>query len=224
MWVTNATRHKIQDQWELRNESNFYIQFSRLSSTDLHPLIYFPRCWNEFLAIEIKTIANINVFNNTLAKFILDELDSDYKCPRLLCPPLSSMMVILFKICIHGKDLMLSLGVPCSLLKVVVSLGCTVHLPCLGPRPLITTYPAVTCQSAVLVWLLYSLLFLHVALLRLKRCALWYFIKTAMLFHAPADVLHKQCFLIMYCFTYMFNVQFVANIIFLFIFCRQLCK
>jgi hypothetical protein len=57
MWVTNAVRHKQQDQRELRNESDFYIQFSRLSSTDRHPIIYFPKCWNES-AIEMKTIAN----------------------------------------------------------------------------------------------------------------------------------------------------------------------
>jgi hypothetical protein len=71
MWVTNAARQENQDQRELRNESDFYIQFSRLSSTDRHPLIYFPKCWNEFPAIEIKSIANKNIFNNILKKISL---------------------------------------------------------------------------------------------------------------------------------------------------------
>jgi hypothetical protein len=65
MLATNAVRRKNQDQRELHYESDFYIQFSRLSSTDRHRFINFPKCWNECPAIEIKTIANKNIFNNT---------------------------------------------------------------------------------------------------------------------------------------------------------------
>ncbi len=52
-WTTNAARREEIDGPVLRNALEFLVPFSRLTSTDNHPLISFPRSWNEFDSLEI---------------------------------------------------------------------------------------------------------------------------------------------------------------------------
>jgi hypothetical protein len=83
-WLTNAERR--DDGPALRNEEDFFVPISRLTSTDRHPLVVIPKTWNEFNAPELKSTSQKNVFNKSLKKFLIDTLDSDFKCTRLLCP------------------------------------------------------------------------------------------------------------------------------------------
>jgi hypothetical protein len=53
-WITNAERRDEADGPVLRNALDFIVPFSRLSSTENHPLISFPRTWNQFESLEIK--------------------------------------------------------------------------------------------------------------------------------------------------------------------------
>ncbi len=61
MWLTNARRRELQladqdqEPHDLRNEGDFHVLFSRLSSSDHHPLINFPKTWNDFAHPEIKS-------------------------------------------------------------------------------------------------------------------------------------------------------------------------
>ncbi len=88
VWPTNADRRMSYDGPQLRNEDDFYRQISRLASMDRHPLICFPRAWNDFPSAEIKSIPDKLTFkfNKALKKHFLSELSADYLCSRLLCP------------------------------------------------------------------------------------------------------------------------------------------
>jgi hypothetical protein len=65
MWITNARRQLMLDQnpHELRNGEDYYIPFSRLFSIDRHPLINFPKSWNEFSYNDIKSTSHKSTFN-----------------------------------------------------------------------------------------------------------------------------------------------------------------
>jgi hypothetical protein len=53
-WTTNTARREEIDGPVLRNALDFLVPFSRLTSTNNHPLISFPRTRNEFDSLEIK--------------------------------------------------------------------------------------------------------------------------------------------------------------------------
>ncbi len=119
--------------------------------------------------------------------------------PTSSVPPLSSMMRKVSKIYTYGRVLLLPVGVSCLLLKVVVSLGCAVRLHCLGPPPLPGS-PSLHCHWSShnpLVCCAYlSVMFTAFSARCLAPClntvlfGAW--MKTAMIFHASADVLDKQ--------------------------------
>ncbi len=48
--------------------------------------IIFPKTWSELSSFELKTISSKTSFNKKLKNILLDQLDSDFKCNRLLCP------------------------------------------------------------------------------------------------------------------------------------------
>jgi hypothetical protein len=52
-WFTNAKRRDDANHIALRNNEDYYEPLSRLSSTDNHPLVYFPKIWNEFPSLII---------------------------------------------------------------------------------------------------------------------------------------------------------------------------
>jgi Reverse transcriptase (RNA-dependent DNA polymerase) len=89
-WTSIAARFQDPDAnpMELRNLNldNFEVPFARLSSTERFPLTSFPRAWNNFEDFEIKTIHNKIDFNFKLKQFLLDKLDANFRCTRLLCP------------------------------------------------------------------------------------------------------------------------------------------
>jgi hypothetical protein len=57
MWLTNARRSELQvqdrDLRELFNEDDFFALFSRQFSIDRHPLINYPKLWDDFPFPEI---------------------------------------------------------------------------------------------------------------------------------------------------------------------------
>ncbi len=52
LWVVSSVRL-----------SSYYIPFSRLFSIDRHPLINFPKSWNEFSYNDIKSTSHKSTFN-----------------------------------------------------------------------------------------------------------------------------------------------------------------
>jgi hypothetical protein len=60
-WSTNTERRDAVHHIALQNEEDYYEPLSRLSSTDNHPLVYFPKIWNEFPS-SIKSTANKIIF------------------------------------------------------------------------------------------------------------------------------------------------------------------
>jgi hypothetical protein len=63
-WTSNAARR--EEDPALRNEDDFFVPLSCLSSTDHHPLIIFPKTWNELSAPELKSTSHKNTFNKLL--------------------------------------------------------------------------------------------------------------------------------------------------------------
>ena len=72
LWLTNRQKREIDNQDQdqdqdrdihLRNDSQFYIKFTRLSSTQRQPIIIFPKAWNEFTNEEIKNTRTKPQFN-----------------------------------------------------------------------------------------------------------------------------------------------------------------
>ena len=85
-WITNSERREEYGGPVLRNEDDFFVPLSRLSSTEKHPLISFPRAWNEFDIQEIKSTNSKPLFSKLLKKYYLSKLSENYVCERLLCP------------------------------------------------------------------------------------------------------------------------------------------
>jgi hypothetical protein len=88
-WLNNVERK--DDGPALLDEDDFIVDFfllfctnAHLSPTDRHPVVVFPKSWNERDALEPKSTSPKNVFNKSLKKFLIDTLDSDFKCSCLL--------------------------------------------------------------------------------------------------------------------------------------------
>jgi hypothetical protein len=57
VWVRNDIRTVGDNEIQLRNRNNnLQIPFSRLITTDRHPLSAFPRLWEDFPDVQIKFI------------------------------------------------------------------------------------------------------------------------------------------------------------------------
>jgi Reverse transcriptase (RNA-dependent DNA polymerase)/Endonuclease/Exonuclease/phosphatase family len=68
-----------------RNYDDFIIPFARLTLTERFPLTSFPKTWNSFTEFDIKFLRNKLEFNSKLKLYLLNRLDENYKCDRLLC-------------------------------------------------------------------------------------------------------------------------------------------
>jgi hypothetical protein len=68
----------------LRPEQGLRLS-TKLNSIAIHPLVYFPKLWNEF-ANPCKSTSSKILFKKELKKYFLDQLDANYKCNLLLCP------------------------------------------------------------------------------------------------------------------------------------------
>jgi hypothetical protein len=51
-----------------------------LMSTYHHPLICFPKIWDDFPSENIKSTAHKSLFNILLKNHFLEQLDEDFKC------------------------------------------------------------------------------------------------------------------------------------------------
>ena len=78
MWVRNEERRRQQDH-SLRIQQEFFIQPTRLTSTDNFPLVLFPQLWNNFNDVTIKSITSSNDFNLKLKSHLLKDLSENYK-------------------------------------------------------------------------------------------------------------------------------------------------
>jgi hypothetical protein len=91
-WTTYLTRIQApENEHEFRNLRNlnlddYVIPFARLALTDRFPLTSFPKTWNNFTNLEIKTIRCKIDFNSKLKDYFISKLDGNYTCSRLLCP------------------------------------------------------------------------------------------------------------------------------------------
>ncbi len=85
-WYLNTIRREDQSGPVLRNEVDYFVPISHLVSTEKHPLVLFPKVWNEFMDLEIKTVSQKNQFNILLKNYYLESLSAGYKSTRLLCP------------------------------------------------------------------------------------------------------------------------------------------
>ena len=85
MWRRNAERI-LGNQAVLRNANEFFIQNSRLASTDLFPLSNYPRMWRNFPDQSIKNLYSKSLFKSNLKLYFLNNLSSTVVCNRLLCP------------------------------------------------------------------------------------------------------------------------------------------
>ena len=83
-WIRNEDRRPAGAI--LRNNQEFHIPHTRLSTTDRFPRQSFPRLWNSCENEDIKSIANKNSFNLNLKNYFLNKLNPNYVCARLLCP------------------------------------------------------------------------------------------------------------------------------------------
>jgi hypothetical protein len=84
-WLRNSVRNLGENEIVLRNNNDLQIPFSRLKTTDQHPLISFPKIWENFPDIQIKFIRNKIEFDEKLKSFYLDDLSSIVNCNRLFC-------------------------------------------------------------------------------------------------------------------------------------------
>jgi hypothetical protein len=91
-WFTYLARIQApeheQEFRELRNLNldDFVIPFARLAITERFPLTSFPKAWNNFSNLEIKTIRSKADFNSKLKDYFIGNLNANYTCSRLLCP------------------------------------------------------------------------------------------------------------------------------------------
>ena len=86
VWITNRIRRQDQDHVELRDDDRLHIPFMRTRNLDLHPLVSFPKIWEDFPDENIKFVRNIPEFNFKLKSYFLSNLQSAVTCTRLFCP------------------------------------------------------------------------------------------------------------------------------------------
>lgn len=86
-WLTHeARRQNLNIGLALRNSDNLYLPAARLSSLSKHPYFLFPKLWNDFREESIKILRSKLQFNSNLKKFLINRLNPNYTCNRLMCP------------------------------------------------------------------------------------------------------------------------------------------
>jgi hypothetical protein len=87
VWTTNEERIANNDNaMPLRNNDDFFVPFARTSQADRIPFFSFPKIWNEFPDVVIKSEANKLIFNFKLKEYFIEKLNANFVCTRLLCP------------------------------------------------------------------------------------------------------------------------------------------
>ena len=85
MWSTSSELNPDR-LYRLRNDDDIRIPISRLAHFNNFPLYSIPQAWSEFTQEDIKIQRNKIIFNSLLKKHLLNQLDENFKCSRLLCP------------------------------------------------------------------------------------------------------------------------------------------
>jgi len=85
-WLFNSERIIGENSLTLRNHYQINIPFVRLSSMERHPLIAFPKLWDDFQDNGIKIIRNRIEFCNKLKEYYIKNLSSTVSCNRVFCP------------------------------------------------------------------------------------------------------------------------------------------
>ena len=85
MWSTSSELNPDR-LYRLRNDDDIRIPISRLAHFNNFPLYSIPQAWSEFTQEDIKIQRNKIIFNTLLKKHLLNQLDENFKCSRLLCP------------------------------------------------------------------------------------------------------------------------------------------
>ena len=82
-WIPNRDRRN--EDFNLRNDDEFYVPFARTEQLSRFPFHSFPLLWNS-VPEYLKIIRNRNEFDCKLKTYFLDKLKSNIMCNRLLCP------------------------------------------------------------------------------------------------------------------------------------------
>jgi hypothetical protein len=86
-WLTNAERlNDLNLVMMLRRDEEYHVPFARTSQAEKFPMWSFPHTWNSFDEDEIKNASTKSIFSSKLKKYLIDKLDANYVCNRLLCP------------------------------------------------------------------------------------------------------------------------------------------
>ena len=92
IWISNRERRDTLTQDDinasrtLRNDSDLFVPFARLSFSQKQPLVNLPSTWNRFGNLDIKNITNKTQFDSKLKLYLLSNLSDTVICDRLLCP------------------------------------------------------------------------------------------------------------------------------------------
>jgi len=92
-WLTNRQYRGNDDLLpDLRNDSDLYIPFCRLKSTERFPFFNLPTLWNSFNTgtPQISIIRDQAKFKFKLKEHLLSQLNGNYRCSRLFCPSCSN--------------------------------------------------------------------------------------------------------------------------------------
>ena len=83
IWVPNKVRFPATTG--LRNADELYVPRHRLKFASRFPLHLFPKTWNDFIDLELKSTTSANTFKLGLKSFFLNDLASEVRCNRAFC-------------------------------------------------------------------------------------------------------------------------------------------
>jgi hypothetical protein len=63
-WLTSANRQAGMDPTPLCHDDDLHITLARLTCTENHPVVSFPKVWNELPAHDLKTIGYKTLLKN----------------------------------------------------------------------------------------------------------------------------------------------------------------
>jgi len=85
-WIFNSERTIGDNALVLRNHYQVNIPFIRLASIERHPLLSYPKLWDDLPDNNVKIIRNRLEFCKKLKDYFIKNLSSTVFCTRVLCP------------------------------------------------------------------------------------------------------------------------------------------
>jgi len=85
-WIYNSVGVIGENALVLRNHYQVNIPYIRLASIERHPLISFPKLWDDLPDHNVKIIRNRPEFSKKLKEYFIKNLSSTVNCTRVLCP------------------------------------------------------------------------------------------------------------------------------------------